>query len=255
MHEDDGVTGEAVLMLRRGFAPAHLATDNPCPPTLHATLRSAPSCADRPCQHPIVCAPPHAPQAMPLGDFRDMAREAINAAPKAEEGKEPNPDELERQVCRKPRGCLHGGLAAVWARGYHSMAWHGMAWHSMGLSWRAVALVCHERRPPAFAGLPPLQFWRNVTLNPPLYGADVPGSLFDAECKVRATDCVELAHDRCCCHHGMAWHGNAMGMARHHNGHGTAHHVATAAACITPSTHTHVPVRRRAGRCAACARC
>ncbi|PRW58727.1 lysine-specific demethylase 4A-like isoform X1 [Chlorella sorokiniana] len=62
-------------------------------------------------------------KAMPLGDFRDMAREAINAAPKAEEGKEPNPDELERQ------------------------------------------------------------FWRNVTLNPPLYGADVPGSLFDPETK------------------------------------------------------------------------
>lgn len=60
-----------------------------------------------------VRAPPHAPQAMLLGDFRDMAREAINAAPKAEEGKEPNPDELERQVGGKPRGRLHGGLAGV----------------------------------------------------------------------------------------------------------------------------------------------
>ena len=29
-----------------------------------------------------------------------------------------------------------------------------------------------------------LQFWRNVSLNPPLYGADVPGSLFDPETKV-----------------------------------------------------------------------
>jgi len=29
------------------------------------------------------------------------------------------------------------------------------------------------------------RFWRNVTLRPPLYGADVPGSLFDAELKAR----------------------------------------------------------------------
>ena len=28
------------------------------------------------------------------------------------------------------------------------------------------------------------RFWRNVTLQPPLYGADVPGSLFDATLKV-----------------------------------------------------------------------
>jgi jumonji domain-containing protein 2 len=28
------------------------------------------------------------------------------------------------------------------------------------------------------------RFWRNVTLRPPLYGADVPGSLFDPDLKV-----------------------------------------------------------------------
>lgn len=37
--------------------------------------------------------------------------------------------------------------------------------------------------PPAGADLESLErkFWKNVTLNPPLYGADVPGSLFDAD--------------------------------------------------------------------------
>lgn len=29
------------------------------------------------------------------------------------------------------------------------------------------------------------KFWKNVTLRPALYGADVPGSLFDEKCKVR----------------------------------------------------------------------
>lgn len=29
------------------------------------------------------------------------------------------------------------------------------------------------------------RFWRNVTLRPPLYGADVPGSLFDHDLKVQ----------------------------------------------------------------------
>ena len=33
------------------------------------------------------------------------------------------------------------------------------------------------------------RFWRNVTLRPPLYGADVPGSLFDEDLKV-GPDCV-----------------------------------------------------------------
>ena len=28
------------------------------------------------------------------------------------------------------------------------------------------------------------RFWRNVNLRPPLYGADVPGSLFDEDLKV-----------------------------------------------------------------------
>jgi jumonji domain-containing protein 2 len=31
------------------------------------------------------------------------------------------------------------------------------------------------------------RFWRNVTLKPPLYGADVPGSLFDEDLKVCAS--------------------------------------------------------------------
>lgn len=53
---------------------------------------------------------------MPLGDFRDMAREAINAAPKGEEGKEPSPEELERQVRTLGR---HGNVRL-------GMAWHGM---------------------------------------------------------------------------------------------------------------------------------
>jgi hypothetical protein len=56
---------------------------------------------------------------MPLDEFREMAREPLNAPPK-----DASPEELERH------------------------------------------------------------FWRNVTLNPPLYGADVPGSLFDVQCKV-----------------------------------------------------------------------
>ena len=29
------------------------------------------------------------------------------------------------------------------------------------------------------------RFWRNVNLRPPLYGADVPGSLFDEDLKVQ----------------------------------------------------------------------
>jgi len=33
------------------------------------------------------------------------------------------------------------------------------------------------------------RFWRNITLRPPLYGADVPGSLFDADLKVSSTQC------------------------------------------------------------------
>ncbi|GAB4816897.1 hypothetical protein N2152v2_003943 [Parachlorella kessleri] len=39
--------------------------------------------------------------------------------------------------------------------------------------------------PPAGADLETLErkYWKNVVLNPPLYGADVPGSLFDEECK------------------------------------------------------------------------
>lgn len=55
---------------------------------------------------------------MALDEFRDMAREPLNVAPRNAE-----PEELERQ------------------------------------------------------------FWRNVTLNPPLYGADIPGSLFEPQCK------------------------------------------------------------------------
>ena len=71
-------------------------------------------------------------QAMPLGDFRDMAREALNSAPKGEEGKEPTPDELERQVggcgC-----CLHWWHEVVLLR--HGVvrhgAWRGVRWHGM----------------------------------------------------------------------------------------------------------------------------
>lgn len=32
------------------------------------------------------------------------------------------------------------------------------------------------------------RFWRNVNLRPPLYGADVPGSLFDEDLKVQRSD-------------------------------------------------------------------
>ncbi len=33
------------------------------------------------------------------------------------------------------------------------------------------------------------RFWRNVNLRPPLYGADVPGSLFDEDLKVQSPQC------------------------------------------------------------------
>lgn len=29
------------------------------------------------------------------------------------------------------------------------------------------------------------KYWKNVAISPPIYGADVPGSLFDEDCKVR----------------------------------------------------------------------
>lgn len=37
------------------------------------------------------------------------------------------------------------------------------------------------------------RFWRNITLRPPLYGADVPGSLFDADLKVSCPPCQGTA--------------------------------------------------------------
>ena len=75
-------------------------------------------------------------QAMALGDFRDMAREAINAAPKGEEGREPNPEELERQVSAGVGQCgccwRAAGRVAPWTgmcqpRGSGSL-WHDMNW-------------------------------------------------------------------------------------------------------------------------------
>ena len=56
--------------------------------------------------------------------------------------------------------------------------------------------LAKDFRPQAIAdeSLPPAKetpeeverrFWRNVNLRPPLYGADVPGSLFDEDLKVQ----------------------------------------------------------------------
>ena len=39
------------------------------------------------------------------------------------------------------------------------------------------------------------RFWRNVNLRPPLYGADVPGSLFDEDLKVQQP-CSHVASRR-----------------------------------------------------------
>ena len=80
---------------------------------------------------------------MPLDEFREMAREPLNAPPK-----EASPEELERH------------------------------------------------------------FWRNVTLNPPLYGADVPGSLFDVQCKVGRAGgaaCPAACAARGCCLGLLLW--------------------------------------------------
>ena len=118
----------------------------------------------------------------------------MNAAPRGEEGKEPGPEELERQV-----GGLLGQL--IWAAGMGSaLAWGRRGWPSCAARGDAgsgcrsgTAHPCaarhagpHPPRPPPAHHLtnPAPQFWRNVTLNPPLYGADVPGSLFDPGCKV-----------------------------------------------------------------------
>lgn len=67
-------------------------------------------------------------QAMHLTDFRDMAREAINAAPKAEEGKEASPDELERQVGGR-------GMPGRWAPPGLACSCMGSAWHGYGMAW------------------------------------------------------------------------------------------------------------------------
>lgn len=112
-----------------------------------------------------------------------QAKEPLNAAPKGQGGKEAEPEELERQV---KGGCRKAGMDGLLGCGKHG---HVPAW----LCCLPYALFPLARHPPLPvhrpASLPPLlpeQFWRNVTLNPPLYGADVPGSLFDPQCKVGA---------------------------------------------------------------------